>query len=470
MDGLLQWVKPRVASEKPDLNNFTSDWTDGVAFLALYDSCFPGEIDFNAVNPGENMQNLQRAFNLFEEKLNVPQLLKPEDVTGKYDTKKSNVAYIVMIRNAILKLEKDREAQAKLDEESKNNEEARRQATNNEHQNKGDDLYNKGLGEMNSANTAAEEKVNEIVCSFAVEKFKNMLPPDAVRTPTDAEYEAVIDECIAILDESLVGFDGATEKFGMAKDEYREIVPPHTPSPDEKIDKCEVKIGECAGLKEKYREILRQRLKDAAENDKGEKKYEEGCAQLISADFEGGNIITVLLDEVREKFASTNSDAEREPIAKAYEKKVREAADRLYDPVSGSFIEAEGLLEAADRKADCRKKLDEVEARKAAMLEEIRNKIAEEKAKQSEEDELTSEQLLQLYHEKSIEIQQIMESYSHTDFPSAAATADDMTPTDIKERLEVILASVGNVFSAKDNLRAKVHASVDLVFDRNYLP
>ena len=53
----------------------------GIAFLALYDSVFKDEIDFNKVNPANDKENLQRAFDLFEQKLSVPQLIKPEDVT-----------------------------------------------------------------------------------------------------------------------------------------------------------------------------------------------------------------------------------------------------------------------------------------------------------------------------------------------------------------------------------------------------
>ena len=54
----------------------------GIAFLQLYNYTFKNEIVFDeSVYNADNEVNLQRAFDLFEQKLGVPQLLKPEDVT-----------------------------------------------------------------------------------------------------------------------------------------------------------------------------------------------------------------------------------------------------------------------------------------------------------------------------------------------------------------------------------------------------
>lgn len=471
IDGLMQWVQPRVHKHRPELDDFTRDWVDGVAFLALYESVSPEDIDMSSVNPAEHRQNLQRAFDLFEQKLGVPQLLKPEDVTGKYDSKKANVVYIVQIRNAILKYEQDKKKQEELDREAAKNAQGKRIAENSEHQNAGDDLYKKGRTLMNAANTDAEEKVDEIVTVFAVDKFRNMLDSEENRCPTDAEYDVVVGECLQQLEDSMTGFDSAKEKFDGAKNEYRMIKPPHDPNPDEKIENCDAKIGECDGLKEKYRDILKERLKSAVENDKGEKKYEEGCVKELDSIHEGGEFITALLEEVKKEFDKTKSDAEREPIARDAERKVIEAADRLFDPVSTIFIEAEQLMDSSDRKSDCRKKVDEMEAHKAQMLEEIRIKVAEEKALRTQAMELKPEELLELYHEKTILIQDLIEGYTGTASKIGhGGDVKDMSPDDINTRLEEILAQVAEVFGSKDNLRAKVHASVDLVFDRNHLP
>ena len=85
--------------------------------------------------------------------------------------------------------------------------------------------------------------------------------------------------------------------------------------------------------------------------------------------------------------------------------------------------------------------------------------------------ELKPEELLELYHEKTILIQDLIEGYTGTASKiDHGGDVKDMSPDDINTRLEEILAQVAEVFGSKDNLRAKVHASVDLVFDRNHLP
>jgi hypothetical protein len=227
MDGLLEWVKPRVAAEKPGLNDFTHDWTDGIAFLQLYNYTFKNEIVFDeSVYNADNEVNLQRAFDLFEQKLGVPQLLKPEDVTGKAETKKGNVTYIVQIRNAIIKYEEEQKEQGRLNDLKAQDDDAKRKAENNEHDNEGDKLYSKGLQEMNGANSAAEEKMSEILMTFSIEQFSNMIPEDEpARVPTNAEYDVVVEKCLEYFEETLKDFDGASEKFTGAKEEYNKVVP-----------------------------------------------------------------------------------------------------------------------------------------------------------------------------------------------------------------------------------------------------
>merc|ERR1712167_539036 len=122
------------------------------------------------------------------------------------------------------------------------------------------------------------------------------------------------------------------------------------------------------------------------------------------------------------------------------------------------------LLEDSKDKTDCLNKLDEVDASKAQMMENIRIKIAELKAAAGEADELLPEELLQLYHDASNKIKTLLQQ---VDDPNAVANeALPGDPKVLKGRLSDILDQVNNMFGAKDTLRAKTHASVDEVFDR----
>lgn len=459
IDALLKWVQPRVEPHYPGVKNFTSNWKDGVAFLALYDSIFPGEINFDELDHTAYYDNMQRAFDLFEEKLGVQQILKPEEVTGKSDTKKANICYILQIRNAAIKYEADSQEQEALEKEKQKDEESRHKAENQEHYNNGDKLYAQGLTKMGSTNSTADEKITQIMESEVAERFANI-------GTLDAEYEEVVAGFQAELDEVLAGFSEAQGKFGEAKEEYNKITPPieEDVNPAEKLEACDQKHVLCDELREKFKVDLARKLEDAIKNDRGEKKFLDADMLIDDSVFEGGAVVNQVLEEVAQAFKLTNSDAERVPIGKAAEEKIADAADQLFDPIKSMFMEAEQLLDDPQRKADCRSKLDEVDASKAQMLETIRIKIAELKAKSGSDDELSPEQLLQLYHDTTNKIIGLIEDRTVVD---EGIPAD---PAEIRDRLAGIIDEVHNIFGSKDTVRAKIHASCDEVFDQNGIP
>lgn len=49
-----------------DLQNFSSSWSDGMAFCALVHSFFPGAFDYNALSPTQRRQNFELAFTMAE--------------------------------------------------------------------------------------------------------------------------------------------------------------------------------------------------------------------------------------------------------------------------------------------------------------------------------------------------------------------------------------------------------------------
>ena len=383
----------------------------------------------------------------------------PQDVTGKNETKNQNVTYILQIRNAVKKLDDDKQRQKELDEQKKNDEESRRKAENEEHNNNGDRLYKEGLTKMGSTNQAAQETIDDIMTSTVVEKCANI-------GATDEEYDQMVKECEAILDECLGGFDEAKGKFSEAKDEYSKIKPPtdYQPTPEEKMGLCDEKSDECDRLRDEYKLDFKRRMDDAIRNDKGRKKFAEGVKGHTDGVYEGGEVLNKVLEKVKEDFAKSTRPEQRDKIGEEAEKLISDEADRIFDPVKGLFMEAEDLLDDADEKDDCRKKMDEVDASKAQMLQNIRMRVAELKAESGEEDELTPDELLQLYHDTSNKIIGLLRDRE---------PIDEGIPTDpieLKDRLKSIIHELNHLFGAKDSLRAKVHATVDEVFDRNGLP
>uniref|UniRef100_A0A8C4PZN9 Calponin-homology (CH) domain-containing protein n=1 Tax=Eptatretus burgeri TaxID=7764 RepID=A0A8C4PZN9_EPTBU len=93
---LLGWVRQSTRDYQPvNVVNFTSSWTDGLAFNALIHSNRPDLFSWKDVL--EKMtphQRLENAFRTAQEHLGVPRLLDPEDVEMAHPDKKSILLYV----------------------------------------------------------------------------------------------------------------------------------------------------------------------------------------------------------------------------------------------------------------------------------------------------------------------------------------------------------------------------------------
>ncbi|XP_074644607.1 filamin-A-like isoform X5 [Tubulanus polymorphus] len=99
---LLIWIQNKVP-EKP-INNFTTDWNDGKAIGALVDAIAPGLCpDWESWDPKNARQNAKEAMNAAEQWLDVPQLIKPEELTNKNVDEMSMMTYLSQFPNAKLK-------------------------------------------------------------------------------------------------------------------------------------------------------------------------------------------------------------------------------------------------------------------------------------------------------------------------------------------------------------------------------
>ncbi|XP_041656697.1 smoothelin-like protein 2 [Cheilinus undulatus] len=78
---LLEWCRSKtIGYQNIDIQNFSSSWSDGMAFCALVHSFFPLEFDYNALNPANRRQNLQQAFTTAEQQADCLRLIEVEDM------------------------------------------------------------------------------------------------------------------------------------------------------------------------------------------------------------------------------------------------------------------------------------------------------------------------------------------------------------------------------------------------------
>ncbi|XP_075387998.1 nesprin-2 isoform X2 [Tenrec ecaudatus] len=101
---LLLWAQEQCASyESVDVTDFKSSWRNGMAFLAVIHALRPDLIDLNSVKQRSNRDNLNDAFRIAEQELNIPKLLEPEDVDVINPDEKSIMTYVAQF----LKYSKD---------------------------------------------------------------------------------------------------------------------------------------------------------------------------------------------------------------------------------------------------------------------------------------------------------------------------------------------------------------------------
>ncbi|XP_012059920.1 PREDICTED: filamin-A isoform X3 [Atta cephalotes] len=99
---LMHWIQSKV----PDLpiSNFTSDWNDGRAVGALVDAVAPGLCpDWRDWNPKDAVQNASEAMGLADDWLNIPQLIKPEEMVNPNIDEMSMMTYLSQYPSAKLK-------------------------------------------------------------------------------------------------------------------------------------------------------------------------------------------------------------------------------------------------------------------------------------------------------------------------------------------------------------------------------
>ncbi|XP_041642874.1 smoothelin isoform X2 [Cheilinus undulatus] len=78
---LLDWCRAKTRSyEHVDIQNFSSSWSDGMAFCALVHNFFPEAFDYDSLSPSNRRQNFEVAFSAAEKLVDCPQLLDVDDM------------------------------------------------------------------------------------------------------------------------------------------------------------------------------------------------------------------------------------------------------------------------------------------------------------------------------------------------------------------------------------------------------
>ncbi|KPP70976.1 hypothetical protein Z043_110153 [Scleropages formosus] len=105
---LLDWCRAKTRSyENVDIQNFSSSWSDGMAFCALVHNFFPEAFDYSALSPSNRRQNFEMAFKTAEAFANCMPLLEVEDmmIMGKKPDPKCVFTYVQSLVNHLRRYE-----------------------------------------------------------------------------------------------------------------------------------------------------------------------------------------------------------------------------------------------------------------------------------------------------------------------------------------------------------------------------
>lgn len=102
------WVGKYTERHGLKVNDFTSAWSDGLAFLYILHATLPDKFDLEAAKKLHPIARLKMAFDLGYNQLQIERLLDPEDVNCHRPDKKSILMYIMCLYNAIHKNNLDR--------------------------------------------------------------------------------------------------------------------------------------------------------------------------------------------------------------------------------------------------------------------------------------------------------------------------------------------------------------------------
>ncbi|TKC47284.1 hypothetical protein EI555_006471 [Monodon monoceros] len=105
---LLEWCRNKTLGyQHVDLQNFSSSWSDGMAFCALVHSFFPDAFDYSALSPAQRRQNFELAFTMAENLANCERLIEVEDmmVMGRKPDPMCVFTYVQSLYNHLRRFE-----------------------------------------------------------------------------------------------------------------------------------------------------------------------------------------------------------------------------------------------------------------------------------------------------------------------------------------------------------------------------
>ena len=96
-EALFLWCHQSLARYDISVTNFTTNWSNGLAFCALIHAHHPQHIPYETLNEKKDKENLSLAFNVLETHFQIPSLLQAEDFQSHHIDEKVVLTYMSLL-------------------------------------------------------------------------------------------------------------------------------------------------------------------------------------------------------------------------------------------------------------------------------------------------------------------------------------------------------------------------------------
>jgi len=449
---LLTWVNDHTVASYT-VENFTNNWSDGMAFVELYSELFScvETTDVESWRGHSAEERMTWSFAAFTNKLNIPEMLMVEDLMKTNIDASQVQTYVATIRTEWEKWHETEMERQRLEEAAQNDSAAKEMYESEMHEQEGHNMFKFGVSAFSNQKSETDLIITKIVNEIT-DKLSEAEPP--------VDYTVFTQEAKNKYRERTEGFDVAIEKFSNAKDEYDQVT--HTDMTGSK-EKCDQMTDKVNNYRDEYDVKIEEMLEEYYQVDRANKFYNECTDHMDTVFSDGGSLMTTIIEETITTIEGTQREEDRKRIRDEANKRVEEWCIN-FDPLKDEFIRAEDMYPEnhVDARHKCQNKRDEVDDTVEQFKEMMRIKIEEAMTVAGDNDVVYEDELLQLYHDTTVRNNDVVKGTEDTDL------ADLMTnPTKCKQRLDDILEKVKGVWGDSESLRQKVHDQVDAVFNAN---
>merc|ERR1712166_1727856 len=445
---LLEWCKPRCAKRKA-VNNFGSDWSDGSALLALYDSHFHTELP-----KGTDEENIRMAFKKFNDDLGVVPLLDPEDLNwklapGDNPVEKAPEAelvamYLASIKNAMEK----HSAPAPVDNLSIVNdlyEQALASTAKHSRETKenSEKKYHETVGEFNTVKYHDKDQIHDII-SRAVD--------DVYNTSEEGFLEAhdLYDQATEILSDD--------SKF------------PGNPEQD-KIDEINKSKKKSDALPLKCRKDLYERLLQAFNEWEREALMRAGNNKFSQTCTTTETFMTKVYEYIDREFGDCTDEKSRIAVKNNAVKMIVDEAEPGFELAKDDFNHAKDLCDKNSDKMLVDNRVKDVNDKMDEYKREVEYYVSNKVNEMTVDEDRVAEDMLQVYHQFTLDCAESINCLR------PVGQLDDMGDDTVPRRkgaaqyrLDKLLEVVKASYDRDCGLREQLHIGTDALFNAEKMP